>query len=136
LTQDGIDALLRVSKGDMRRILNIMQTCFTTFKCINEYAVYQITGQPSPQQIQEILNMTSMNSYLNLEKYLIENGLALNDIITSIYEYISQLDLPTKSRIYLLDHLSNIEYRLANGCHTSIQLMTLLGHLTLATQQK
>lgn len=38
-----------------------------------------------------------------------EKGLALQDLIAGAYEYIETVDLPSQSRIYLLDHLASTE---------------------------
>ncbi|KAG1441348.1 hypothetical protein G6F56_011526 [Rhizopus delemar] len=40
LTEDGKKALLQLSKGDMRRALNILQSCHTVYDRIDENAIY------------------------------------------------------------------------------------------------
>lgn len=54
LTQDGKEALLRLSKGDMRRALNILQACHASYDRIDETAVYNCTGHPDPKVIDRI----------------------------------------------------------------------------------
>ena len=44
-----------------------------------------------------------------------ENGLALQDLIAGVYEYIDTVDFPPQARIYLLDHLATTEYE--NSIH-------------------
>lgn len=54
ITQDGKEALLRLSKGDMRRALNVLQACHAAYDRIDEIAVYNCTGNPFPADIEAI----------------------------------------------------------------------------------
>lgn len=54
LTEDGRKALLKLSKGDMRRALNILQACHAAYDRIDETAIYNCTGHPDPQVIDRI----------------------------------------------------------------------------------
>lgn len=56
LTEDGKKALLRLSGGDMRRALNILQACHAAYDRVDEDAVYNCTGHPHPQDIERIVN--------------------------------------------------------------------------------
>lgn len=60
ITQDGKEALLRLSNGDMRRALNILQACHAAFDRIDDTAIYTCTGHPHPKDIQRIVD-TMMN---------------------------------------------------------------------------
>ena len=51
VTADGLDALLKLSQGDMRRILNIMQACVMAFPTVNADSVYNCTGKPHPEDV-------------------------------------------------------------------------------------
>ena len=56
LTPDGKQALLRLSKGDMRRALNVLQACHAAYDTIGETEVYNCTGSPHPSDIETIVN--------------------------------------------------------------------------------
>lgn len=56
LTTDGKTALLKLSKGDMRRALNILQACHAAYDIIGETEVYTCTGNPHPSDIETIVN--------------------------------------------------------------------------------
>ncbi|KAG5219534.1 Subunit of heteropentameric Replication factor [Salix suchowensis] len=74
LTADGKQALLKLSKGDMRRALNVLQT-----------TVYNCTGSPHPSDIETIINaMLSeefTTAYTMLSSIKMEKGLALQDLL-------------------------------------------------------
>ena len=56
LTSDGKKALLKLSKGDMRRALNVLQACHAAYDSIGETEIYNCTGSPQPADIEAIVN--------------------------------------------------------------------------------
>lgn len=56
LTADGKRALLKLSKGDMRRALNILQACHAAYDIVGETEIYSCTGNPHPSDIEIIVN--------------------------------------------------------------------------------
>ncbi|KAH8833093.1 P-loop containing nucleoside triphosphate hydrolase protein [Flagelloscypha sp. PMI_526] len=131
LTEDGKQALLKLSKGDMRRALNVLQACHAAYDTIGETQIYQCTGNPHPSDIETIV--TSMladeftSAYTMINKMKVERGLALPDLLSGAFDYIDGLDLKPHARVYLLDMLSTIEYRLSTGASEKLQLTALLG---------
>ena len=65
LTEDGKDSLLRISQGDMRKVLNILQACHAGFRTINSDAIYACTGAPNPSTIQSILKILMAEDFTN-----------------------------------------------------------------------
>lgn len=55
LTSDGRGALLKLSRGDMRRALNVLQACHAAYDIVDEAAVYTCTGNPQPADIQKVV---------------------------------------------------------------------------------
>jgi replication factor C subunit 3/5 len=53
--EGGMDALVALGGGDMRRSLNILQSCHMAFDQVDEAAVYLCTGNPMPKDIQSIV---------------------------------------------------------------------------------
>ncbi|KAG7445006.1 P-loop containing nucleoside triphosphate hydrolase protein [Guyanagaster necrorhizus] len=130
LTDDGKKALLKLSKGDMRRALNVLQACHAAYDIISETEIYNCTGSPHPADVETIVkSMLSdefTTSYQMISAMKIERGLALQDLITGAYEFIEGIDLKPTARIYLLDHLATTEHRLSTGGSEKIQLTALL----------
>lgn len=56
LTDDGKKALLKLSKGDMRRALNVLQACHAAYDISGETEIYNCTGNPHPTDIETIVN--------------------------------------------------------------------------------
>ena len=53
-------------------------------------------------------------------------GLALQDIIAGIYDFMSTIAFPPAMRIYVLDNLAQLEHRLSTGGNEKLQLTSLL----------
>ena len=132
LTEDGKKALLKLSKGDMRRALNVLQACHAAYDLTSEMEVYTCTGNPHPSDIETVVHSmmadeftTSYQSRLPcssnaqpgqvptitivISALKTERGLALQDLLVGAYEYIGTIELPPAARVYLLDHLATTE---------------------------
>ncbi|THV02470.1 P-loop containing nucleoside triphosphate hydrolase protein [Dendrothele bispora CBS 962.96] len=131
LTEDGKKALLKLSKGDMRRALNVLQACHAAYDITSETEVYACTGNPHPSDIETIVNSMLSDefstSYKLISTMKTERGLALQDLLAGAYEYAETLDLKPNARIYLLDNLATTEYRLSTGGSEKLQTTALLG---------
>ncbi|KAG8911217.1 Subunit of heteropentameric Replication factor C (RF-C), partial [Tulasnella sp. 408] len=131
VTPDGKEALLKLSKGDMRRALNILQACHAAYDVTDETAIYNCTGNPHPADIDAVVKSMMTDeftaSYNKINQLKVERGLALQDLIAGVYEYIDTIEFPPHTRIYLLDHLATTEHRLSTGGSEKLQLTALLG---------
>ncbi|KAF8915637.1 P-loop containing nucleoside triphosphate hydrolase protein [Mucidula mucida] len=130
LTDDGKKALLKLSKGDMRRALNVLQACHAAYDLIGEEEIYNCTGSPHPKDVEVIVNSMLSDefttSYNLITAMKTERGMALQDLIAGTYEFIEGLDLKPNARIYLLDHLATTEHRLSTGGNEKLQMTALL----------
>ena len=89
VTDDGMKALLKLSRGDMRKALNILQSSNSAFDTVSETAVYSCTGAPHPADIQNIMSLL-MNSdfttaFNGIQKIKLVKGLALADILVVLF---------------------------------------------------
>ncbi|KAI0831809.1 P-loop containing nucleoside triphosphate hydrolase protein [Trametes gibbosa] len=131
LTEDGKKALLKLSKGDMRRALNVLQACHAAYELSGEAEIYNCTGNPHPSDIETIVNSMLQDdfttSYNLISALKTERGLALPDLINGAYEYMQTIQFKPNARIYLLDYLATTEHRLSTGGSEKLQLTALLG---------
>ncbi|SCV72822.1 BQ2448_4359 [Microbotryum intermedium] len=138
LTEDGRQALLKLSKGDMRRALNVLQACHAAYDVTDEAAVYNCTGNPDPADIeaimQSMMNESFETSYRRISSLKMEKGLALQDIIQGCFDFVATVEFPRQTRIVLLDHLAQVEHRLSTGASEKLQLTALLGATKVAIE--
>jgi replication factor C subunit 3/5 len=136
ISEDGKKALLELSEGDMRRALNILQSAHSSYDFIHQDTIYQTTGAPLPSDIEKIVdwlfNSEFSEAYTNIRAIQIEKGIALNDIITRVFQAISNLELPKASRTFLIQQMADIEHNLSVGTMDKIQLSAFVGAFKVA----
>ncbi|KAF4528398.1 hypothetical protein B566_EDAN015167 [Ephemera danica] len=130
VTLGGKKALLTLSNGDMRKVLNILQSTAMAFPEVNEDSVYMCVGQPLRSDISNIvkwmMNESFQTAYEKIDELKIEKGLSLNDILTEVHLFIHRIEMPSNIRIQLLIKMSDIEQRLSLGTEETIQLSSLV----------
>ncbi|TIB96497.1 hypothetical protein E3Q18_03084 [Wallemia mellicola] len=121
IDDDAKKALLNLTKGDMRRALNILQACHTA--CMPERIsikdVYNVTAAPQPEAIEYIVNTLLKDEistcYSKIHQVKRQNGLALQDILTGVYDYIQTIEFPTATKVAILELLAEVEHRLSKA---------------------
>ncbi|KAL2755362.1 hypothetical protein ACRALDRAFT_2041744 [Sodiomyces alcalophilus JCM 7366] len=147
---DATDALVRLSNGDMRRALNVLQACHASSTplsppggpkvpesevvrdTITTETIYACIAAPPPDAVQEILSTllatSDVVSCLSTIKTLkVARGLALADIITALAEEISKLEVKPEVMITWLSGLADIEYRVSGGAGEAVQTGAVVG---------
>ncbi|KAK8970962.1 hypothetical protein KSP40_PGU009617 [Platanthera guangdongensis] len=132
----GLAALVRLSNGDMRKALNILQSTQMASQHVTEEAVYLCTGNPLPKDIEQIaywlLNEPFTASYKYISGVKMRKGLALVDITREVTMFVFKIQMPSDIRIKLINDLADIEYRLSFGCNDKLQLGALISTFTNA----
>lgn len=130
-----VQTLLRLSKGDMRRALNVLQACKAgiegdTVQEINEEMIYECVGAPHHEDIETILDSIMFHDwshgYVTINKFKTEKGLALTDIISGIIDLMNNYQLNPKTRILIYKNLSDIEYAISRGGNDKIQSSAII----------
>uniref|UniRef100_A0A914D7Y7 Activator 1 subunit 5 n=1 Tax=Acrobeloides nanus TaxID=290746 RepID=A0A914D7Y7_9BILA len=129
-TDDGKEALYNLSGGDMRRVLNILQSTSLAFDTVNEKNVYLCVGQPEPKVIKTILTTlldgTFETCFKKLNDMRLTHGTALTDVLDNLIDPLLDLDINTIVLGQLIDKVAQIQARLANGSSEKIQILALI----------
>lgn len=141
VTDDGINTIINRSRGDMRKILNILQTTSMTNDIINDDAVNRSINYPTSDIMQKIIRAL-MNDDIKTAYGIISEiqkayMLSLNDIITEIGDMMINYcagenvailsDLKSYDVLGMLKGMSDIENNLSVGTDETIQLSTFIG---------
>ncbi|CAD0201285.1 unnamed protein product [Chrysodeixis includens] len=140
ISEDGIKALLALSGGDMRKVLNTLQSTWLAYRDVTEDNVYTCVGHPLRSDINLILNwLLNENDFAacfkNIQDLKITKGLALGDILTEVHTIIQRVKLPPEVLITLLIKMADAEARLASGCSERIELAALIAAFQVARDQ-
>ncbi len=132
--EGGIEAVLRLGRGDMRRALHIMQSAHSAADVVDEEVVYECTGNPRPGDIRAIVEwmvqLGFSEAYRKTERLRALKGLAVADLLTEVHSYALQLDLNADVRIELLRQLAEAEFRLSMGGSEKLNLGAIVGAFT------
>jgi len=130
IDEEGKQSLMRLAQGDMRKVLNILQSCNMAFGKVTEDNVYTCVGHPLRSDITNIanwaLNEDFTTAYNQVNKLKTLKGLSLQDILAEVHHYVHKLDLPAQVRIHLLIKMAELEARLMAGATEKIQLGAFL----------
>jgi len=136
ISEEGIEAILEISGGDLRRTINILQTAASVGKPIDDETVHSVVGRANPYDVRQMM-LTALNGDFaearkKLREMLLKYGLAGSDVIGQIHSETFRLNVPDKWKIKLADTIGEIDYRLIQGSNEEIQLSALLAKLVEA----
>lgn len=131
ITDDGIAAILKLGKGDMRRILNVLQSASLTFPVIDSRAVHLTTGDPLPQDMEFLVKTLLSRSFedcvIEMERMRVQRGYSLVDVVREIHDTVKVIEMPRRARITIQSDLADIEHRLCIGCFDRMHVPALVG---------
>ena len=114
-TQDGLNMIIKVSNGDMRKVLNNLQSIYMAYKNITYHNVSKCIGYPTQKEIDMIYNILFTKSYEialdSIEKIIMDNQYLLLDIINEIHMKLKEALINNK---ILVDKFSKIILNLKN----------------------
>jgi replication factor C subunit 3/5 len=114
LDRDAAKAIVKLSEGDMRKVLNILEsTSMAHVTKVTIEDVYNSTGRPSPGEIdtcfQSLLSDTMNASFEKIHKMKIARSLTLEDIVRDLHIVVMHSGLPKIHKIYVVMRLGEIE---------------------------
>ena len=138
LSKEVKDALYEVSEGDVRKLTNIMQSCFVTKK-EGEYItvddIYSMAAVAKPKEVKEVLELAVKSNFAESRKKLLhlmlEHGLSGTDILKQIQKEVWQLAISDKQKVQLIDRCGEIEFRIVEGSDEYLQLESFLAFVML-----
>ena len=99
----------KISNGDLRKVLNNLQSLGMIYDKITESKIDKCFGYPSKDQIKNILKCLTKSSiedrYNEIDTLVKEQGLSLSDIVNELFRYLKDkiqndkaVDKKTKKR--------------------------------------
>lgn len=130
-TPDGVEAILQLSGGDMRRVLNLLQSTAMSSNVVDETNVYLTSGAPLPSDINIILdllmNATFQEATTDILSICTAKGYALADVLQALTAKLILIEMDNIPFAMIFDGMSNVEHRLAFGTDEKVQIASLVG---------
>jgi replication factor C subunit 2/4 len=126
-----IETLFKITKGDLRKVINLLQRASYINKNIDTDLLIDISGQISNTQIDDIWNIiidkkTDHNKLFKLVREIVNEGYSSITLLNNIFEKIIQdpnITDVNKRKIILI--VSKIDYELLDNANETIQLLYL-----------
>ena len=137
ISNDCINNIIKISEGDMRKSINILQSLFliNSTNIIITKDLYKMVGYLEPDKSIEMMNYLfekkSLNEiYINILKFKEEYNLSINDILKELSQFLlKNTNFSTSKLIEIFDKLAQIEVYLTNNVNQDIQLCAIISAL-------
>ncbi|GME67634.1 unnamed protein product [[Candida] boidinii] len=151
ISDDAKKSLLKLSEGDMRKALNVLQACASSISGepeegeiledeITTDMIYECIGAPRPNSVEIVLDSIMekdwSNAYSTMARLRSTEGLALIDLIGGFVEILSKYDLKEETRVDILQGLGDIEYGISKGGSDKIQSTAIIGCIKSALEHE
>ncbi len=135
ITPDGLDTLIFISRGDLRKAINVLQVGASVNKKITAELLYETSATAKPEDVKALINTALTGNFMaarnQLYDLLIKYGLSGEDVVKQIHQAIFNLTIPDESKIRLIEKTGDAEFRLIEGSNAHIQLEALLAQFAL-----
>jgi len=125
-----IEAIYQISEGDIRRVVNMMQSCASVSKNITKELVYEISSAAEPKELKQVLELALTKNFLKAKDQLLDvmlkHGLSGLDIIKQLQKEVWNLNIDDEKKLKIIEKCGEIEFRMVEGSDEFIQLQSLL----------
>jgi replication factor C small subunit len=139
ITQDGLETLIFVSKGDLRKAINVLQVGASISNKITAELLYETSSTAKPEDVKLLIDSALSGNFMiarnQLYDLLLKYGMSGEDLIKQIHQAIFDLTISDESKVKLIERTGETEFRLVEGCNDHIQLEALLAQFALAGEK-
>ncbi|MBU0636550.1 replication factor C small subunit [Candidatus Micrarchaeota archaeon] len=136
LDETGLKAIQYVAQGDLRKAINVLQASASNSKKILEDQVFSVSSRAKPAEIKQMITAALTGKFLEardkLDTLLYEHGMSGEDVLLQLYREVLEMpeaELPTTTKIALVDIIGEYNFRMVEGANERIQLEALLAQL-------
>ena len=93
--EEGLEALLFTSEGDMRQAINNLQSTWSGFGFVSRDAVFKVCDQPHPHIVQNMIKACqagNIDAAMERLEELWVSGYAAVDIVSTIFRVAKNMD--------------------------------------------
>lgn len=129
----GLDAILTIAQGDLRKAINCLQLTFNGYTNVNVENVYKLCDKPPALVLKNIFiacKAKDIRSAFKLVAELSGKGYSSSDISYSMISALKDLDIfDEKTKIKYMKEITNACLIIGKGVNTSLQLYGCIASL-------
>lgn len=132
---DAKKLLIEVSEGDLRRLVNTMQSAASVEKKITVKLINEILDFVNPKEVEEMIQFAVDGDFFKARDAMIKlrviKGLSGLEILKEVYKSILRMEIDPKLKVKFVDRIATVEFRLVEGSDEELQLEALLAMMSL-----
>ncbi|MDY6770915.1 MAG: replication factor C small subunit [Candidatus Nanohaloarchaea archaeon] len=133
IDESGIEAVARVSEGDLRKATNVLQAASIREETITEETVFEVSASLRPGEVKDVLDEALHGSFQDardeLSDLMIDRGLDGIDVIKAIHREVYDLDIPEHAKLEVIEQMGEYEFRIVEGGSPDVQIESLLAQI-------
>ncbi|HLF05927.1 MAG TPA: replication factor C small subunit [Thermoplasmata archaeon] len=141
VSEGAMESLLRMSEGDLRRCVTVLQSAAATTTQVDEQVIFEISSLAKPEEVKEMVRLALAGDFngsrKKLDQLLVYDGVSPEDLVKQLHRSI--FDLPgvaEKDKVDIVDKVGEVEFRMTEGSNPRIQLETILAFMVGRAQKK
>ena len=132
---DAKKLLIEVSEGDLRRLVNTMQSAASVENKITVKLINEILDFVNPKEVEEMVQFAVDGDFFKARDAMIKlrvaKGLSGLEILKEVYKSVLRMDIDSKLKVKFVDRIATVEFRLVEGSDEELQLEALLAMMSL-----
>uniref|UniRef100_A0A8C7ZNL5 Replication factor C (activator 1) 2 n=1 Tax=Oryzias sinensis TaxID=183150 RepID=A0A8C7ZNL5_9TELE len=136
VSDDGLEAVIFTSQGDMRQALNNLQSTHSGFGYINSENVFKVCDEPHPLLVKSMLGHCvdgNIDEAYKVVEHLWGLGYSPEDIIGNIFRVCKTYQMAEYLKLEFIKEIGYTNMRVAEGVNSLLQMAGLLGRLCSKT---
>ena len=136
VSAEAYTAIIEASDGDLRRAINLLQLAATFRDRVDIGAIRDVITAPMRDEVEAIFGTALKGDFLaareQLFRLFVERGASGEDILRALHSYVvgdPGPPIPATEKIQLIQHLADVDFRLAQGATDRIQLESILARI-------
>ncbi|HLC48389.1 MAG TPA: replication factor C small subunit [Candidatus Norongarragalinales archaeon] len=129
------EALLYVSEGDARKLINSLQGASAVSEKITAEEIYKIASRARPEEVEKMVHLALKGSFTDarkmLDEIMLKYGMSGEEVILQIFREVTKMEIGDKEKVLLVDRVGEYDFRMVEGANERIQLEALLAQIML-----
>lgn len=131
-TDDGLEAIIFTSQGDMRQALNNLQSTYQGFGIVNGENVFKVCDEPHPVLIKNMLDHCitgDLEKAYKVIHHFWSLGYSSEDIVTNIFRVTKTHQMAEYLKLEFIKEIGLFHMKVIEGVQSLLQLSGLLARL-------
>lgn len=135
LDDEARNHLIKISQGDVRRLLNTLQAAAAIDKAVNKKLLDEILDYINPKEVEEMITHAVNGDFFKARDVMIKlrtlRGASALEILKEVYRRVLDMNIDPKLKVKFVDRIATVEFRLVEGSDEELQLESLLAMMSL-----